>query len=479
MQYVQANENNRYLLAIVMTVGLAGLLFGYDTAVISGAEQHVQKYLINSIGLGSFAHGFTVSSAHIGCIIGGLISGLLANKLGRKKTLILAGFLFFFSALGSAYPEMFFFTKGDASFSLLIAFNTYRIIGGIGIGIGAAIAPMYISEISPEQSRGKYVAVYTISIGIGQLSVYTVNLLIASAQTTAWVSDIGWRYMFASEMIPALLFLSLLFFVPETPRYLVFNNEIQKASSILERVHNSKERASQIISEIKKTIFNKTSQKARLFSYGGLVIFVGVAVHIFQPLIGINVIMYYAPRIFESMGVGQIASMFQTVIVGIVNVIFMTLALKFVDSLGRKPLLMVGSIGCAISLFLVAILGSMNVFGIITLVSILLYVACFQLTWGVVTWIVVSEVFPNKIRGKAVALASVLHWIANLAASSMFPMLNDAFGPASFTIYGGLCVLSVFFIWKFLPETKGKKLEEIEEIWSKRPVENQRFQNIK
>lgn len=467
MQHVQTEGNNRYLFGVVMTVALAGLLFGYDTSVISGAEQSVQRYLVDSIGLGSFSHGITVSSAHIGAIVGGLISGLLANKLGRKKALILAGLLFFISALGSAYPELFFFTKGEASLSLLIVFNIYRIIGGIGIGIGAAISPMYIGEISPEQSRGKYIALYTVSIGVGQLTVYTVNLLIVSAQTTAWIDDLGWRYMFASEMIPALLFFILLFFVPETPRYLVLNNEIEKARTILERVQNSKEKAGQIISEINKSISTGTSQKARLFSYGGLVIFVGVMIHIFQPLLGINIIMYYAPRIFASMGVGHVASMFQTVIVGVVNVIFMVLALKLVDKVGRKPLLLTGSIGCAFSLFLIAILGSMNAFGIVALGGILLYIIFFQLTWGVVTWIVVSEIFPNKIRGTAVAFASVLHWIANLAAASTFPMLDEAFGPSSFAIYGVISVLSFFFIWKFLPEPKGKTLEEIEKIWDK------------
>lgn len=458
--------NNNYLIAVVLTVALAGLLFGYDTAVISGAEQSVQKYLIDSLGLGSFVHGLTVSSALIGCVIGGIISGYLANRIGRKKTLIIAAILFFISALGSAYPELLFFTKDNPTMGLLFMFNWYRILGGIGVGIGSAIAPVYISEITPEQSRGKYVALYTLGIGIGALTVYIVNLIIVSGQSTAWIDDIGWRYMFASEMIPAFLFFALLFFVPETPRYLVGNKDYNTALTVLEKVNGSKRIAQQILNDIKNSLTIQKENKAHIFKYGKLVVFVGITIAILQQFIGINVILYYAPRIFEEMGAGQSASMFQTVIVGIVNVIFMSLAVMFVDKLGRKPLLIWGSIGCAISLFTVATLASMDIFGISTLIFMLLYVACFQGSWGVVTWVFVSEIFPNQIRGQAMSIATGLHWIANLTVSSTFPLLNDAFGGMTFAIYGLISLLAVFFIWKMVPETKGKTLEELESIWN-------------
>lgn len=337
--------------------------------------------------------------------------------------------------------------------------------------MGSAIAPIYISEISPQQSRGKYVALYTLAIGIGALTVYIVNLMIASGQKTAWIDDIGWRYMFASEMIPAFLFFALLFFVPETPRHLSAKKEYNKALLVLEKVNGSKQKAQEIIGDIKISLNNQSATSARLFSYGKLVVFLGIAIAIFQQLIGINVILYYAPLIFEELGTGQMASMFQTVIVGVVNVIFMSLAILFVDNVGRKPLLIGGAIGCAIFLFSVAILSSLNIFGISTLVFILLFVASFQFSWGVVTWVFVSEIFPNKIRGQATAIAVALHWLANLMISSTFPPLNDLFGSMTFAIYGFLSLVSVFFVWKLVPETKGKTLEELEEIWNKKNSE--------
>ncbi|WP_233269352.1 sugar porter family MFS transporter [Alteribacillus sp. YIM 98480] len=460
-------QNNRYIITVVLTVALAGLLFGYDTAVISGAEQSIQKYLIDGLGLGSFAHGVTVSSALLGCVLGGMISGFLANKIGRKNTLILAAILFLISALGSAYPELLFFTIDNPTFNLLLMFNLYRILGGIGVGMASAIAPVYISEITPKQSRGKFVALYTLSIGIGAGLVYVVNLMIVTGQSSAWIDDIGWRYMIASETVPALLFFVLLFFVPETPRYLSSKKDYNKAFVILEKVNGSKQKAQEILDEIKYSLNKQATGKISIFAYGKLVIFIGISIAILQQLIGINVILYYAPRIFEEMGAGQAASMFQTVIVGTVNVIFMALAILFVDSWGRKPLLIGGSIGCAISLFSVSALASFDIFGITTLVFILLYVACFQMSWGVVTWVLVSEIFPNRIRGQAMSIAVALHWLANLTISSTFPPLNELFGAMIFSIYGFISLLAMFFIWKMVPETKGKTLEELEEIWRK------------
>ncbi|GAA0318791.1 D-xylose transporter XylE [Oceanobacillus oncorhynchi subsp. oncorhynchi] len=458
-------NNNRYILTVVPIIALAGFLFGYDTAVISGAEQSVQKYLIEPLGLGSFTHGFTVSSALIGCVIGGFISGFLANKIGRKKTLILAAILFSVSAFTSAYPEILFFTKDDPTLGLLFMFNVYRVIGGIGVGIGSAIAPVYISELTPKQSRGKYVALYTLSIGIGALIVYIVNLNIASGQSLAWIDDLGWRYMFASELVPALLFFVLLLSVPETPRYLALKQEYDKAAIVLEKVNGSKEKAQAILADIKESVRFESAKKISIFTYGKLVLFVGIMVAIFQQLIGINVILYYAPRIFAELGAEQSASMLQTVIVGIVNVVFMATAILLVDSIGRKPMLIGGSILCAFNLFMVAILAYFEVFGISTLIFMLLYVASFQLTWGTVTWIVVSEIFPNRIRGQAVSIATALHWIANLTISSTFPPIHDVLGGMTFSIYGVLSVLAVIFIWKYVPETKGKTLEELEQIW--------------
>src|SRR5699024_2754918 len=346
-----------------------------------------------------------------GCIIGGAISGLFADLIGRKKILIVAAILFTLSAIGSAYPEAIFFTKDEPSLPLLVMFNIYRIIGGVGVGIGSAIAPVYIGEMTPRSSRGKFVALYSVAIGLGTLIVYIVNLVIASSSPESWLDDIGWRYMFASELVPALLFFIFLFFVPETPRHLVMKNNSNKAEYVLKQIFSNSKEALNTLKDIKESSIG--IKRDKLFAYGKFVIFLGVAIAIFQQLLGINIIMYYAPRVFETMGAEGVASFFQTVIVGVINVVFMSLSLLFIDKSGRKPLLIWGSTICAISLLLVATLSYMDIYGLTTLIGILVFIAAFQMTWGSVTWPLVSEIFPNSIRGKAVSLATGLHWTAN------------------------------------------------------------------
>ena len=246
-------HNSFYIAGITLVATLGGLLFGYDTAVISGADQSIQAYLIDGLGLGSLAHGATISSALIGCIIGGAISGLLSSNFGRKRTLMLAAFLFFLSALGSGNPEFLFFTKGEPTMGLLYMFNFYRIIGGIGVGLASAVSPMYIGEIAPADIRGRLVSINQFAIIFGMLVVYFVNWGIANGQTIEWINTVGWRKMFTSEAIPAGLFAFFLFFVPETPRYLALNHEDSKALDILTKI-NGAEKAKQILKEIKATV---------------------------------------------------------------------------------------------------------------------------------------------------------------------------------------------------------------------------------
>ena len=302
--------NTAYIFGITLIATLGGLLFGYDTAVISGAEKAIGAYMIEPLKMGSFAHGATVSSALIGCIIGGAISGFLSNRFGRKKTLLLAGFLFFSSSLAAAFPEFLFFEKGQPTTGLLMMFNFYRIYGGIGVGHASAVCPMYIGEIAPAEIRGRLVSCNQFAIIFGMLVVYFVNWGIANGQTIAWINDVGWRYMFLSEAIPAGLFFILLFLVPETPRYLALSHQEDKALRVLEKINASKENAKRILDEIASTISVKT--KAGIFSYGKKVIIIGILLSVFQQFVGINVCLYYAPRIFESMGVARDTSMFQT-----------------------------------------------------------------------------------------------------------------------------------------------------------------------
>ncbi len=455
--------NSVYIIGITLVATLGGLLFGYDTAVISGAEKSIQHNLIEPLGLGAFAHGATVSSALIGCILGGAISGLLSNRLGRKRTLQLAGFLFFTSALGSGYPEFLFFERGEASISLLYMFNFYRIWGGIGVGLASAVSPTYIGEIAPAEIRGRLVSFNQFAIIFGMLVVYFVNWGIANGQTTEWVHETGWRYMFASEAIPAGLFFILLFFVPETPRYLALINQEEKALGVLKKINTSADHAKSILAEITATVSD--TAKSKIFSYGKKVIIIGILLSVFQQFVGINVVLYYAPRIFESMGVARDASMLQTIVMGLVNVIFTVVAILTVDKWGRKPLLITGSIGMAIGMIAMSILSYMNIFSVLTLVFIIIFTASFMMSWGPICWVYISELFPNKIRGQAVAVAVAFQWFANFVISSTYPGMMQFSSAFTYGFYGAMAILSAIFVWKMVPETKGKSLEEIEKIW--------------
>jgi SP family xylose:H+ symportor-like MFS transporter len=456
-------RNSFYIAGITAVATLGGLLFGYDTAVISGAEKSVQAYLIQGLGLGSLAHGATISSALIGCIIGGSISGIISSAYGRKKALFLAAILFFVSALGSGYPEFLFFKEGEPTMGLLLMFNFYRIIGGIGVGLASAVSPMYIGEIAPADIRGRLVSINQFAIIFGMLVVYFVNWGIANGQTLEWINTIGWRWMFASEAIPAALFGMFLFFVPETPRFLAINNQDAKSLHILSRI-NGVDKAKEIFNEIKSSV-EKSS--AKLFSYGKIIILIGVLLSVFQQFVGINVALYYAPRIFESMGAEKDASMLQTVVMGLINVIFTVVAILTVDKWGRKPLLMVGSIGMAIGMFAIGALAFLKIIGISTLVFIIIYTASFMMSWGPICWVLISELFPNKIRGKAVAVAVAAQWTANYFISSTYPAMMEFSSGLTYWFYGLMSILSFFFVWKMVPETKGKTLEEMEHLWKK------------
>ncbi len=456
--------NYLYITLITLVATLGGLLFGYDTAVISGAEGALEAFFIDELNLSSFIHGATVSSALIGCIIGGLISGLLATNIGRKKSLIVAAILFLVSALGSAFPEFLFYEQGEASIALLATFNLYRIIGGIGVGLASAVSPMYIGEIAPPSIRGRLVSLNQFAIIFGMLVVYFVNWGIARGQSLEWINDIGWRYMFLSEAIPAALFLLSLFAVPETPRYLVSQGKNESAMDILNKLYDQTA-AKATLFEIKNSFDVK---KAKLFTYGKAIIVIGVLLSVFQQFVGINVALYYAPRIFESMGAARDAAMLQTITMGLVNVIFTVIAILTVDKFGRKPLLIIGSLGMTVGMFGVAGLAFSNTIGIATLVFIIIYTASFMMSWGPVVWVLISEIFPNKIRGQAVAIAVAAQWAANYFISSTYPAMMEFSGGLTYGFYGLMSLISAIFIWKFVPETKGRSLEELERVLFKK-----------
>ena len=465
-------QNRAYLFSIVLIAIIGGLLFGYDTAVVSGAEQALVRFFegASDFNYNNLMHGFTASSALIGCVIGGAISGFLASRLGRKKSLLVAGALFFVSAVGSWCPESGIMPYGEPSLALLVMFNLYRIIGGIGVGLASAVCPMYIAEISPAKIRGTLVSCNQFAIIFGMLVVYFVNYLIrvnlADTQDaiTAAMTQVVWRRMFLSESIPAGLFFLLVFLIAETPRYLVMKGKTDVAMNSLARI-NGTEEGGRVLDEIKENIKEKTE---KVFAYGKTVILVGALLSFFQQAIGINVVLYYAPRIFENLGASSDASMVQTVVMGIVNIIFTLVAILTVDKVGRKPLLIIGSIGMMIGMIALAAFSFFDLIGIGALVFIILYTASFMMSWGPICWVLISEIFPNTIRSQAVAIAVAVQWVSNFLVSSTFTSLSAWSGGGTYLIYAAMSLLSAFFVWRLVPETKGKSLEDMSALWKGR-----------
>ncbi len=483
----QQTGSMSYLISIVMVAVLGGLLFGYDTAVISGAEKGLQAFFMGAedFTYTDFWHGFTSSSALIGCIIGSAISGVLATRWGRKRSLIFAGVMFFVSAWGSMYPETMVLPQGKPTLTLLVVFNIYRVIGGVGVGLASAVCPMYIGEIAPSRIRGMLVSWNQFAIIFGQLVTYFVNFFILgdhiapaiasvgggmnellNGTEAAWAIESGWRYMFGSEMVPAGLFAILICIVPETPRYLAMIGEDAKAERILAKINGARE-ARQILQDIKNTLTELTEKPDTLMTYGALCLFVGVMLSVFQQAVGINAVLYYAPRIYEAMGFDN--PMMLTVFNGVVNLGFTCVAIFTVEKLGRKPLLITGSLGMALGAFGVACTFGNPELQLLCMVSIMVYSASFMFSWGPICWVLIAEVFPNTIRGAAVAIAVAFQWIFNWIVSTSFvPMANSLGYWFAYGLYGTICILAALFVWKLVPETKGKTLEDMTRLWKKR-----------
>ncbi len=437
-----------YMLTAVAALG--GLLFGYDTAVISGAI----GFLKIKFQLSAAMVGWAASSAIIGCIFGAMFAGWASDKFGRKRVLVLTAILFAISAIGAAFPDN------------LTEFAFFRFIGGLGIGAASMVSPLYITELAPAKIRGKLVSYYQLAIVIGILVIFFVNTLIQGSGDETWNVEYGWRYMMASGVLPALLFLVALFFVPESPRWLAKVGRQKEAFSVLSSI-NGTEKAGEILREVMDTLNEEQGTLQELFT-GRFkkAIFVGIVLSIFSQVQGINAIMYYAPEIFKAVGTGTDAAFQQTVIIGIINVLFTFVAIQWVDKQGRKSLLLLGGAGMGLSLIMVGLAFHFGWTGYGLLGFILLYIASFAASYGPVTWVVISEIFPIKMRGVAMSVATLALWIAVYVVTQMFPILLEKVGPAvTFWIFGAMSLLSFLFVWSQVPETKEKTLEEIEQAW--------------
>lgn len=446
----------KYATLLSTVAALGGLLFGYDTAVVAGAI----GFLRDHFSLDAAETGFAASSALLGCILGAAGAGSLSDRFGRRRALLLSALFFTVSAIWSAIPNS------------LTEFNIARVIGGVGVGMASMLSPLYIAEIAPAGIRGRLISFNQFAIVSGILLVYFVNYWIAGLGDQAWNTSTGWRWMFGSETVPALLFMLSLAAIPESPRWLIKQGKVDEATATLTRLSGAAQ-AHHEVREITEAIALEGSSMRDLLRPGIRRTFViGLSLAVLQQVTGINVFLYYAPEIFKSLGSGTDAALLQTVVIGACNVLFTVVAIRTVDRLGRRPLLMIGAAGMGAALAGLGWSAYTSTTAAWTLIFILGYIACFALSMGPVVWVVLAEIFPTRLRGRAMAVATFLLWMSNFIISQTFPMLDanawlvEHFHHAfPFWLYAFFCVATVVLVWRFLPETKGKTLEEIERSW--------------
>ena len=432
------------LLIFSTAAALGGLLFGFDTGVISGAI-HFIKIEFN---LNAYQEGFAVSNLMVACVIGALLAGPIADWTGRKKVLILCAVLFTVSAILSALPRSFT--------ELVIA----RFIGGMGVGMASVVSPMYIAEISPAKIRGRLVALNQLAIVVGILLSYLSNWLLVDTGIN------NWRYMLVAEILPAITFLVGLFFIPESPRWLTKEGLEKEALDVLNVVAGAAN-ADHELQEVKKSLSEKrTSLKELLHPSLRRVLIVGILFSLFAHITGIDTIIYYGPIIFLESGFKTDSALLASVMIGITNLIFTFVGMAMVDKAGRKFLLLVGLAGMGISMMLVGFcMQSDMISAKWTLLWIMTYIASFAMSIGVVIWVYLSEIYPTRVRGQALSVATMVLWLGNVILTQLFPVMMERFGGGTFYIFSFICLLAFIFTWTMVKETKGVSLEEIEEMW--------------
>ena len=426
-----------------MVVALGGFLFGFDTAVISGAEKSIQQYWHLSV----FAHGLTISIALIGTVIGSLLGAKPSDRFGRKNTLYFVAIAYLLSSLGTAFADNWYI------------FLTFRLLGGLGVGISSVTAPIYISEVSPAERRGRLVGLFQFNVVLGILISYLSNYLISQG------GEASWRWMLGVQAFPSLLFLVLIYFIPESPRWLILKKgETTKALEIL-RVINPLNCEQELVSIQNSDLHNKITNSDNLFSgkYKAPVL-LAMFFAFFNQVSGINAIIYYAPRIFEMAGLGAHSSLLSTVGIGVINFIFTLIGINIIDKVGRRVLMLVGSVGLIASLSMVAFtFYSGNLNGFAVPIYMMLFIAFFAFSQGAVIWVFISEIFPNQVRAKGQTLGSSTHWVMAAIIAFGFPYLAETLGGAvTFFFFAVMMVLQFIFVWRFMPETKGRSLEQIE-----------------
>jgi SP family arabinose:H+ symporter-like MFS transporter len=434
-----------YVIAVSLVAAIGGLIFGFDTAIVAGAT----RYMKEQFSLNSLQEGWAVAVVLIGCMFGAGLAGPISDRIGRRRLMLVSAVLFLVSAVGCALPRT------------ITAFVIFRFVGGLGIGSAAVLSPLYIAEIAPARVRGALVSVNQLAIVTGILLAYFVNWVFAGA------GPANWRWMYGMGAIPSVVFFLLLLGVPESPRWLVKNGREDEARTVLTRADTA-EAAAAGIRDIKDTLALEEGSFREIFRPAfRRPLLIAVVLAVFQQITGINAILYYAPRIFEGAGFERMSAIGQSTIVGLVNMLFTVVAIVLADKIGRRPLLLVATAGMGVSLVL---LGAAFKFPVLPasalLLIILLYIAFFASAMGPLVWVVMAEIFPIKVRGAAMGLATLILWLADFAVTLTFPVISDRFHPATaFWLYAAMCALDLVFMWFYLPETKGKTLEEIERGW--------------
>ena len=464
---MKSTINFSYLIFLSVVAALGGFLFGYDTAVISGTIAQVSQLF----QLDTLQQGWYVGCALIGSIVGVLFAGILSDKLGRKLTMVISAVLFSTSALGCAI---------SADFTQLVI---YRIIGGVGIGVVSIVSPLYISEVSVAQYRGRLVSLYQLAVTVGFLGAYLVNYqLLGYAQSGSqlsmdWLNKIFvtevWRGMLGMEMLPAVLFFIIIFFIPESPRWLIVKGKEEKAVNILEKIYNSVSEATSQLNETKSVLTSETKSEWALLMKPGIfkAVIIGVCIAILGQFMGVNAVLYYGPSIFENAGLSGGDSLFYQVLVGLVNTLTTVLALVIIDKVGRKKLVYYGVSGMVVSLLLIGayfLFGeSLGVSSLFLLIFFLFYVFCCAVSICAVVFVLLSEMYPTKVRGLAMSMAGFALWIGTYLIGQLTPWMLQNLTPAgTFFLFAIMCVPYMLIVWKLVPETTGKSLEEIERYWT-------------